>query len=111
MNKPKSATAVMVTLKKELEAENPSQVLERVQALKAIAIANGQGPLGITLTMARATTRYNHALIGVVDLKDWHRVQGMVQHFLQEVLGPEIKRLEIEVEVQRRLSEELKSRP
>lgn len=104
MAKPKSATAVMTALKEELEAENPAQVLERVQSLKARA-TDGQGPLAVTLTMDRTALRYNHALAGVADLDDWQRLQGMVEHFLREVLEPEIRRMQIEAEVQRRIGD------
>jgi hypothetical protein len=96
--------SIMATLKEELGAESPAHVLEKVQALKATA-TNGQGPLGITLTMSRTAPRYNHALIGVMSLEDWQRLQGMVNHFLREVLAPEVQRMEVEAEVQRRLNE------
>lgn len=104
MTKPKSTMTVMAALKKELEAESPEQVLEKIQALKAAAV-NDQGPIGVMLTMARTTLKYNHALTGLVNLEDWRWAQGMVEHFLREVLNPQVRQMEVEVEVQRRLEE------
>lgn len=110
MNEPKSVTAVMTTLKKELEAENPEQVLAQVKTLKMAnesmtrKLADDRGPLAIVLTMDRASLKYNHALTGITGIEDFQRTQGMVEHFLREILSPQIRQLEVEAEVQRRLS-------
>ena len=110
MAKPKSTTAVMTTLKKELKAENPEEVLTAVETLRAAnefmtkKLADDRGPLAVVLAMDRTALKYNHALAGTTSIEDFQRIQGMVDHFSREVLGLQIRQLEVEAEVQRRLS-------
>ena len=108
--KPKSATAVMATLKKELEAANPEQVLELVRSMKDNAIARqaaeNLGPLGMALCLNRTgATRYQHSVLGVTGLEDLQRLWTAAKHFLQEVLEPQMQQIAVEAEVQRRLQE------
>lgn len=102
----KSAAAVMKILKEQLDAENPEQVLEKVQHLKTISqrLADDRGPLAIILTMDRVTLKYNHAVTGIAnELEDQYHVRNMLEHYLREILGPQIRQSEIEIEVRQRL--------
>lgn len=110
MSNPKSAAAVITALKKEFEEESPEQILERVKALKAAAQVLPQhlrGAASLTLCLDYGTQRYGFAMSGAENLGDLKAIQGIVEHFQREVLGPRIRQLEVEAEVQRRLEKQL----
>lgn len=111
MQMSKSAATVLKTLKEELGAGNPEEVLDKVQNLKAISeklskrLTDSQGPLSLTLSLNRATAKYSHAMTAANDLPDLLLIQTVIEHFRAEILGPAIRQLEVEAEVQRRLED------
>lgn len=97
------ARDVIELLMEELEAGSPEEVLQRVRGLKALADRfsdDDLGPVSLTLSVDRATRKYNPIMGPIAGPDDLKLIRGVVTHFLYELLEEQI----VEAEVEKRAS-------